>query len=203
MSRRDRERINYCLSLVVAALLCSGRPAIAATVSGVLTGYENTAPLGHYELRFENQMTRDLYVARTDAQGRFGAELPPGVYEVRGPRGVVLAHGVIVDNAPVTVGSISDRAPFSPARLFERQAMAPTLLYSPAPSTAPLLTADSTPPPPALVKRKLNPQIAIAGAVNPQSLEANPGAVSFEGNCLGSPCSKQPVPTAPPNPAPQ
>lgn len=181
----------------VWVLMTAATQVAAATVTGVLTGYESAAPISHHDLHFENQKTLDIYMTSTNAQGQFGAELPPGVYEVRGDHGAILVHGIIVGRAPVTIGSVNELAPYTPTRLFERQVITPSLLYSAAPSTAPIMTRDTTPPPAGVVRRRLNPAIAIENAMTPNELNPDINAPNFEGNCLGSPCSKQPVPQAP------
>lgn len=194
-SQRSKRRLFEGLLSVGLVATVGMMPAVAAPVTGVLTGYENATPIANYDLHFENQKTRDLYMAPTNAKGEFGAELPPGVYEVRGDHGAILAHGIIVGGAPVALGNVNELAPYAPARLFERQVVASSILDSPAPSTAPILTRDTTAPlPPEITVSKLNPETALQTAMDPNGVNSDAAGVSFEGNCLGSPCSKQPVP---------
>lgn len=121
----------------------------AAQVNGTLVAYESSAQQRGRYLHFQNEVTRDCYMVATAADGTFGAQLPPGVYDLRAERGAILAHAIAVRNADVALGQVSDLAPYAPARLWYLQSIASSILSSPAPSTANILTADSTVLPPA------------------------------------------------------
>jgi hypothetical protein len=120
--------------------------AFAAHVSGKLTGYENSTPEASRELHFQNAITHDIYLSPSHADGSFAADLPPGVYDLRGERGVILKDSIAVGGDDVSLGIVSEAAPYAPARLFDLQALAPSILTSPAPSTAYIMTADTTVP---------------------------------------------------------
>ena len=119
----------------------------AARVSGVLVGYENSAPLVSRDLHFQNVLTGDVYLSPTHSDGSFGTILPPGTYRLRTETGAILASSILVGRTSVDIGRVSEQAPLAPQRLWQAQAIAPTLLTSPAPSTAYLMTSDKTPLP--------------------------------------------------------
>jgi hypothetical protein len=113
-----------------------------------LMGYETSAPLASRDLHFENSITLDFYLAPTHSDGSFAVELPPGVYNLRAERGAILARAVAVRDTDVALGKVSELAPYAPARLFELEDIAHSILTSPAPSTAYIMTADTTVIPP-------------------------------------------------------
>lgn len=121
-------------------------PAIArpARVSGVLTAYESSSPEPSRDLHFQNAITRDIYLSPTHTDGSFAVELPPGLYDLRAERGVILRHAIAVGEADVALGLVSEAAPYAPARLFQLQNIADSILTSPAPSTAYIMTVDTT-----------------------------------------------------------
>jgi hypothetical protein len=130
----------------IAGFFARAIPAHAAAVSGIFTGYENSTPRKGVSLHFENRVTRDAYMTLTADDGSFGANLPPGVYRLRGEHGAILAGPIAVGTADTSLGSVSDLAPYSPARLCGLQYLAPAILTSPAPSTANIMTLDTTAP---------------------------------------------------------
>jgi hypothetical protein len=77
-----------------------------------------------------------MFVAPTKPDGSFTANLPPGLYDLRAERGVVLASKIRVDSADVNIGHVVEPAPLDVRRVFERQGVAETLVESPAPATA-------------------------------------------------------------------
>jgi hypothetical protein len=127
----------------VTTTLC-GPAAYAARVSGVLVGYENSTPEKSRDLHFENQITRDIYLSPSHDDGSFGAEIPPGTYDLRAERGAILVHSISVGAADVKLGTVNELAPYAPRRLFDLQSVAVPILTSPAPSTAYLYTIDTT-----------------------------------------------------------
>jgi hypothetical protein len=155
------------LVFAIAMFFTGAIPALAAHVSGTFTGYENATPQKAVSLHFENRVTRDAYMTLTAADGSFGAELPPGIYRLRGEHGAVLTGPITVGTADATLGRVSDLAPYSPARLCGLQYLAPAILISPAPSTANIMTLDTTAP---------LPPIAPAGSIEPVNLPPPPAA---------------------------
>lgn len=141
---------RYRLSGWLVAALCTigagVSPAQAARVNGTLVAY---AQAGDHYLHFQNRVTGDCYMAATASDGAFGAQLPPGVYDLRADRGAILTHSIIVGSADVGLGQVSELAPYAPARIWQLQGIAPSLLSSAAPLTANLFTVDTTRLPPA------------------------------------------------------
>jgi len=120
---------------VAAALATEARIAGAANVSGMMS-YRDGKPADKRQLHYENRVTNDIFVAPTKPDGSFTADLPPGVYDLRAERGVVLAGKIRVDSADVNIGHVIEPAPLDVRRLFEHQTVAEALVESPAPATA-------------------------------------------------------------------
>ncbi|HJU10187.1 MAG TPA: hypothetical protein VJ728_04890 [Candidatus Binataceae bacterium] len=131
-------------------VMIAGSPqrALAARVSGVLTGYEKSTPLVSRDLHFQNVVTGDVYLSPTHTDGSFRASLPPGTYRLRTETGAVLVNSIVVDGSNIDLGRVSELAPLAPQRLWQAQSIAPSDLSAPAPSTAYLMTSDKTPLPP-------------------------------------------------------
>ena len=149
------------LILSVGAVVAVALPSYAAQVTGTFKGYENNTPQKGSHLHFENTVTRDMYMALTADDGAFGAELPPGVYQLRTERGAILTGPITVGTANSSLGQVSDLAPYAPARLFDRQSLEPVLLTSPAPSTANIGTADTTSPLPPVTQKITDPELDL------------------------------------------
>jgi hypothetical protein len=130
------------IAIVLTVLLAPSTRA--AQVSGTFTGYEDSTPQANRYLHFENRITHDIYVAPTVANGSFGADLPPGEYQLRAERGAILAPAIEVGAADVPLGAVSELAPYAPSRLWDLQAIAPAQLTSAAPSTANIMTRDTS-----------------------------------------------------------
>jgi hypothetical protein len=113
----------------------------------VLTGYESSSPLVSRDLHFQNKITGDIYLSPTHQDGSFAVTLPPGVYSLRTETGAVLVSRLVVGPRDVTLGNVSELARFAPQRWFQWQTVAPTILSSSPPSTAFVMTADTTPLP--------------------------------------------------------
>jgi hypothetical protein len=121
------------LSVAVAASVVS--LARAANVSGVMS-YRDGKAADKRQLHYENLVTSDIYVAPTQPDGSFTADLPPGWYDLRAERGLVLAGGIRVDNADINIGHVVEPAPLDVRRAFERESVGEAILDSPAPATA-------------------------------------------------------------------
>jgi hypothetical protein len=127
---------GLALSLAVAAGIGAGaKIAGAANVSGVMT-YRNGKPADRRQLHYENRVTNDIFVAPTKPDGSFTADLPPGFYDLRAERGVILASKIRVDTADVNVGHVVEPAPLDVRRPFEHEGVAEALVDSPAPATS-------------------------------------------------------------------
>jgi hypothetical protein len=152
-------RCAFTITLGVALISASPGLARAARVTGVLTSYENSTPLMSRDLHFQNVITGDIYLSPTHPDGSFKATLPPGKYRLRTETGAVLMKSIMVDRGDIDLGRISELAPFAPQRLWQAQSVAPSRLAGPAPSTAYVMTSDTTPLPPtatALPKPKID-----------------------------------------------
>ena len=88
------------------------------------------------QLHYENRVTSDIFVAPTKPDGSFTADLPPGLYDLRAERGVILASKIRVDTADVNIGHVVEPAPLDVRRPFEHEGVAEALVESPAPATA-------------------------------------------------------------------
>lgn len=149
LTRKKRHfRGRGCVLAILCGVVTGVSAVQAAQVRGTLVAYEGGVQQGGRYLHFQNEVTRDCYMVPTATDGGFGAELPPGVYDLRAERGAMLARAIVVGRAAIGLGQVNDLAPYAPARLWHLQAIAPSMLSSPAPSTANLLTADMTVPPP-------------------------------------------------------
>jgi len=124
------------LSVAVGAGFAAGaRIAGAANVSGTMT-YRNGKAADRRQLHYENRVTSDIYVAPTKDDGSFTADLPPGLYDLRAERGVILAGKIRVEREDVNIGHIVEPAPLDVRRPFEHEGVAEALVDSPAPATA-------------------------------------------------------------------
>ena len=124
------------LSVAVGAGLAVGaRIAGAANVSGLMS-YRDGKAADRRQLHYENRVTNDIFVAPTKPDGSFTADLPPGVYDLRAERGVILASKIRVDSDDINVGHIVEPAPLDVRRSFEHQGVADTIVESPAPATS-------------------------------------------------------------------
>jgi hypothetical protein len=133
-------RVLMGLIVLIAAPSIAG----AARVSGILTGYESSSPEPSRDLHFQNATTHDIYLSPTHTDGSFALDLPPGLYDLRTESGVISKHAIAVGETDVALGVVSETAPYAPARLFQFQNIAASILTSPAPSTAYIMTVDTT-----------------------------------------------------------
>lgn len=128
--------LTSALSVAVVVGLAAGAQfAGAANVSGMMS-YRDGSPANKRQLHYENVVTHDIYVAPTKPDGSFTADLPPGLYDLRAERGVVLAGKIHVDNQDVNVGHVVEPAPLDLRRPFEHEGVADSIVDSPAPGTA-------------------------------------------------------------------
>jgi hypothetical protein len=132
-------------ALALAVVFMAAR-ADAAMVSGVYTNRSGT-PLADHQLHFENKISGDMYLTRTDTDGSFSSELPPGSYDLRAERGVVLKSGIRVDAGDLNLGRVPQDSSFDLRRPFQREGVGPSLVDSGAPATAHLATKQEPNPP--------------------------------------------------------
>jgi len=150
----------WFVAIVFTLVVLAASPgrARAAQVSGVLTGYENSTPLVSRDLHFQNIITGDIYLSPTHTDGSFRVTLPPGTYRLRTETGAVLVNSIVVGRANIGLGRVNELAPLAPQRLWQSQSIAPSRLAAPAPSTAYVMTSDTTPLP-ATATAEPKPQI--------------------------------------------
>ena len=138
-NRRSGRKLHLAaaaLSVAVAAGIAAGaRIAGAANISGLMS-YRNGKPAEQRWLHYENRVTSDIYIAPTTPDGSFTADLPPGIYDLRAERGVVLASKIRVDSQDVYIGHVVEPSPLDVRRPFESEGVAESIVDSPAPATA-------------------------------------------------------------------
>jgi len=135
-SGRKHRFAAVAISVAVGAGLAAGvRIAGAANVTGLMT-YRDGKPAARRWLHYENRVTSDIYIAPTKTDGTFTADLPPGLYDLRAERGVILVGKIRVDATDVNIGHVVEPGPLDVRRPFESEAVAEALVESPAPSTA-------------------------------------------------------------------
>jgi hypothetical protein len=140
MSNRKSSRHFGFAAVILSVAIGAGfavetRIAGAANVSGTML-YRDGKPAERRQLHYENRITNDIFVAPTTPDGSFTADLPPGIYDLRAERGVVLASKIRVGNDDVNVGHVIEPAPLDMRRPFEREGVAEAIVDSPAPATA-------------------------------------------------------------------
>jgi hypothetical protein len=179
-------------------ILAFPRFAVAARVSGILTGYENSTPLASRDLHFQNVVTGDIYLSPTHSDGSFGATLPPGTYRLRTETGAVLVNSIMVGRTAIDIGRVSELAPLAPQRLWQSQSIAPSRLDAPAPSTAYLMTSDKTPLPPTATTV---PKPEIDWSKPPPETQASQGPNTVTGMATAPlPATRTPSALMPPAP---
>jgi hypothetical protein len=108
----------------------------SARVSGNFV-YRDGTPADNRQLHFQNRATSDMFVAATDSSGNFSAELPPGIYDLRAERGVILNEKkIVVGSTDMSIGRVVEPAPLDVHRPFQHQGLAEPVILSPAPATA-------------------------------------------------------------------
>lgn len=157
--------------------LLAAAPLRAAVVSGTLVTYEGQKPETNRSLHFLNRATRDLYMAPTRPDGSFGANLPPGIYNLRAERGAMLKRNIVVTDQNVPLGQVSELAPFDLRRIFDYQYIFPSILSVAAPSTANILTLDTTPiPVNSIAMPKPRPALPLTPEAAPPAPETRPAS---------------------------
>jgi hypothetical protein len=140
-NRRSGRKLRFAavaISVAVSAGLAAGaRIAGAANVTGLMT-YRDGKRAARRWLHYENRVTSDIYIAPTTPDGVFSADLPPGLYDLRAERGVILATKIRVDTQDLNLGPVVEPAPLDVCRAFEQEGVADVILDSPAPATAKL-----------------------------------------------------------------
>ena len=129
------------LILSCAMALGLAAPAAAITFSSAhVSGnfvYLDGGAADNRQLHFQNRASGDMFVAPTDSHGDFAAYLPPGLYDLRAERGVILKPKIlVVGNDDFNIGRVVEPAPLDVLRPFERQGVAEAIVQSPAPATA-------------------------------------------------------------------
>ncbi|MGH7949379.1 MAG: hypothetical protein ACREQF_09160 [Candidatus Binataceae bacterium] len=136
--RRSPPLACAAVGLALAAILLSpttGDVASAAMVSGVLNEHAGPPAKGR-QLHFENRLSGDMILAPTNDAGAFEADLAPGIYDLRGERGLVIKRHVVVDREAVNLGTLRDPPALDVRRPFQREGIAETVIDPVAPATA-------------------------------------------------------------------
>src|SRR5260370_10198775 len=129
-------KIGFAVSVgLCVATLTGSRSAGAANVCGVMS-YRNGKPADKRQLHYENRTTSDIYVAPTNPDGSFTADLPPGVYDLRAERVVIIDYKIPVGDEDINIGHVVEPAPFSPLRPVQREGVAEAVVDSAAPGAA-------------------------------------------------------------------
>ncbi|MBF6569019.1 MAG: hypothetical protein IVW54_09100 [Candidatus Binataceae bacterium] len=134
--------VSAGFAVAMLSLLCAVSRTNAEEVSGVLA--VSSGPVAGRELHFENQATRDVFMAPSSGTGAFSADLPPGIYDLRGERGKVYLRDIIVSDAPIELGTINHPSGFNPMWLFQMEGVQNVLVNTPAPGTADLMRTGQT-----------------------------------------------------------
>lgn len=160
---------------IAVAVTLAATNSDGAIVSGVYTS-RGGAPLADHQLHFENRVSGDIYLARTAADGSFTSDLPPGTYDLRAERGLVIKSGVVIDGAAVdmNIGRIHDGAPLDVRRPFEREGVGPSIMDSGAPATAHLDHASVAPVPAAATATASAAAAPPPGPSNPTPTGSGP-----------------------------
>lgn len=125
-----------CVFALALALPAMAEQFSSAKISGSFF-YRDGTPADNRQLHFQNRASNDMFVAATDSQGEFSAHLPPGIYDLRAERGVVLkAKILVVGNNDFSIGRVVEPAPLDVRKPFERQSLAEAIVQTAAPATA-------------------------------------------------------------------
>ncbi|MGO9451831.1 MAG: hypothetical protein ACLQDV_12450 [Candidatus Binataceae bacterium] len=122
-------------ALLVLAAPIVIRAGVSAKVSGSFA-YQDGKPANDRQLHFQNRASNDMFVAATLNDGTFSTYLPPGIYDLRAERGIVLKSKIIVGSNDFDIGRVLEPAPLDVRRPFEQQGVAEAIVQSPAPATA-------------------------------------------------------------------
>jgi len=134
--RKATLALKAVLALITLMMsLPSGATGVqAALVSGILTTADGR-PAPDRQIHFENRVTGVLYLVRTDSDGKFSADLPSGVYDLREEQGRIIRAGIGVGEANGDLGKVPESVGFwfNPLEL---EALGERIVKSAAPSTA-------------------------------------------------------------------
>jgi len=128
-------KIVLALTAVVVSVSSWVISAQAALVGGILTTPDGR-PASDRQIHFENRVTGVLYLVRTGSDGKFSAQLPPGVYDLRQERGPIIRAGIGVNEAADDLGKVPESEVGFWSHLFDLEALGERIVNSPAPATA-------------------------------------------------------------------
>ncbi|MGA2410705.1 MAG: hypothetical protein ABSG46_10005 [Candidatus Binataceae bacterium] len=162
--------------------------ALAMRVGGTLVS-PTGQPVASRDLHFQNCITGDIYLSPTHGDGSFGAQLPPGCYQLRSETGAIVEEPIIVTDSDLALGRLPENSPNYLLRVWQSQSIFPSLLTSPAPSTAFILTRDTTVSllPPTAVAVPMPSSESEWLKLQSQSVSMNPVATPPPATALGSP----------------
>jgi len=124
-----------CMLAAAMAVPVAAEQYSSALVSGNFV-YGDGTPADNRQLHFQNRASGDMFVAATDSKGDFAAHLPPGTYDLRAERGVILKRKIVVGTGDVGVGRIVEPPPLDLHRPFQHQGVAEAIVQTDAPATA-------------------------------------------------------------------
>jgi len=123
------------LSCAFVVLLALCVPGHATEVTGSYF-YRDGTPAKDRQLHLENVASRDMFVVVTGNDGSFTGDVPPGQYELRAERGLVLKPKIVVFGSSVGIGRVIEPAPLDVRRPFQRQGLGEAIVQTQAPATA-------------------------------------------------------------------
>lgn len=136
---RAKLNVSALMALLAASMIAAGAIAIPNANATVVRGsfvYRGGTPANQRQLHFENRVSEDMFIAPTGNDGTFAVDLPPGVYDLRAERGVILKSGVVVADQPIDVGQSVEPAPLDVRRPFEHEGVGEAIVQTEAPATA-------------------------------------------------------------------
>jgi hypothetical protein len=131
-------RVVFALAFGFVSALATAAAAAGAVVNGTFA-YRDGKPAANRQLHFENRVTGDMFIAATSSDGSFSADLPPGIYDLRAERGVILKSHIIVGSSNENVGRAVEPAPLDYHRPFQHEGIGEAMVESAAPGTANVL----------------------------------------------------------------
>ncbi len=126
--------------LLALSILAAAAIAVPGAKAAVVTGsfvYRGGRPANQRQLHFENRVSHDMFIAPTGNDGNYSVDLPPGVYDLRAERGLILKSGIVVaGDEAINVGQAVEPAPLDVRRPFEREGVGEAIVQTEAPATA-------------------------------------------------------------------
>ncbi len=135
-SMKPVRNLSLAFAIAIGCSVFSISPRAGATLVSGSFAYRNGSPAKDRQLHLENRATGDMYVAACNGDGTFSTDVPPGLYDLRAERGVILKYRIHVEQEPINIGRVIEPVPLDVHRVFQREKIADAIVTSPAPSTA-------------------------------------------------------------------